>query len=73
MTTVNSNLAADLGTASLGTPVSTALGWQVAGWLVGHAAADGFTSVTFSGMRWSARTGKWTTSGPVSNMVEVAQ
>ncbi|HEX3425217.1 MAG TPA: hypothetical protein VHT30_03740 [Acidimicrobiales bacterium] len=73
MATVTSDLTADLGAASLGVPVASALGWQVAGWLVGHAATDGFTSITFGGMRWSSRTGKWTPTQPVSNMVEVAQ
>lgn len=73
MATVSSDLAADLGAASLGVPVPNALGWQVAGWLVGHAAGYGVTTVTFGGMRWTARTGKWKPSQPVSDMVEVAQ
>ncbi len=70
---VSADLSADLGPPTLSVPVEPTRGWQVAGWLIGHAAEDGVTTVTVNGQRWSARTGKWTGHRPVSNIVEDTQ
>jgi hypothetical protein len=67
------DLSADLGPPTLSAPLAATRGWQVAGWLIGHAAQYGVTMVTVNGQRWTARTGKWTGRTPVSNVVQVSQ
>jgi hypothetical protein len=66
-----SELAADLGPPTLGTPLDAARGWQVAGWLIGHAGQFGVATVTFGGQRWSGHSGAWSAHPPASNTVEV--
>ncbi|GAC1317978.1 MAG: hypothetical protein NVSMB16_14390 [Acidimicrobiales bacterium] len=56
----------ELGVPGTGVRVTPARGWTVAGWLIGHAADYGVTTVDFSGHRWSARTGAW---APLSRAV----
>jgi hypothetical protein len=56
--------------ASPGTFVLTAAskrtGWQYAHWLVAHAQDSGVSSVTFAGLRWTAKDGVWAASPPAS-------
>jgi hypothetical protein len=72
-TVISADLSADLGPPTLSAPLPPDRGWQVAGWLIGHAAQYGVTTVTINGQRWTARTGKWTGRRPESNIVEVTQ
>ncbi|MDQ6615388.1 MAG: hypothetical protein M3083_11740 [Actinomycetota bacterium] len=64
-------LSADLGPPTLGAPLGSARGWQVAGWLIAHAGQYGVTTVTFGGQRWSGHTGAWAAHPPLSNTVEL--
>jgi hypothetical protein len=68
---LTSELAADLGSPTLGAPLDVARGWQVASWLIGHAGQFGVATVTFSGQRWSGDTGAWRAHPPASNTVEL--
>ena len=62
-------VAAELGEPSLGTPLSPARGWTVAGWLVGHADRFDVRSVSFAGVRWTPGSGSWVpTSGPAGTV-----
>lgn len=70
---LTSDLTADLGATSLGTPVDDALGWQTAGWLIAHAGQYGVSTVTFAGQRWSGQRGAWTPHPPPTSTVEVNQ
>lgn len=66
-------LSADLGAPTLGSPLDAARGWQVAGWLIAHAATYGVSTVTFGGQRWSGHSGAWVAHSPMSSTVEVNQ
>ena len=57
--TLTQAMSLELGSSSLDQPVTTGRGWQIAGWLVGHAAVYGITSVTFDGQAWTPRSGRW--------------
>lgn len=52
-------LAQDLGSGGIAEPVTTATGWTVACWLVGHAHAYHLTSVRYAGRRWTRSGGQW--------------
>ncbi len=52
-------MSRELGNLGAGTAVTAARGWTVATWLVGHAHAQGITSVQFSGRTWTAASGAW--------------
>lgn len=52
-------IVSELGSPGPGRDVSTARGWTVANWLVGHASSFGVTAVSFAGQRWTPSTGKW--------------
>ncbi|MGH9126195.1 MAG: hypothetical protein ACRDZ8_15940 [Acidimicrobiales bacterium] len=64
-------VSGDLGAPAIGVALPAARGWQVAGWLIGHAAQYGVTAVTVNGQRWSAHSGQWSDFPPVSNVVAV--
>jgi hypothetical protein len=49
----------DLGPLTLGSAISVAQGWTVAGWLVGHALKYRIASVAFQGERWTPTGGTW--------------
>jgi hypothetical protein len=49
----------ELGSAPFGRPVSTARGWLIASWLVGHAADFHVTSVRFAGHLWTPKAARW--------------
>ena len=55
--------AAELGTAALSGPHDPARGWQLANWLVAHAARFGLAGVTYDGTSWTADEGDWSPSG----------
>src|ERR1700761_5613307 len=70
---IASGLTDDLGAPAIGVALPADRGWQVAGWLIGHAAQYGVTTVTVNGQRWSAHSGKWTGHRPVSDEVTVTE
>jgi hypothetical protein len=51
--------ATELGPPSLGVPVTTQRGWQVAAWAVAHAYNYHVTSVSFDGRLWTPSLGSW--------------
>lgn len=55
--------ASELGTAVLSGPQETTRGWELANWLVAHAARFGLDRVTFDGRSWTAGSGSWEASG----------
>jgi hypothetical protein len=63
--------ALELGAGSLDTPVSTARGWQIASWMVGHASVYGITVVTFDGQQWTPRSGAWQPVAPTNLQVHI--
>jgi hypothetical protein len=67
--TLSTAIADELGSPALATPVTTARGWTVASWLIGHAQQYHLTSVSFAGQRWTP-TGAWDPSGSSASMVE---
>lgn len=56
--------ARELGTAELSGPQAGVRGWEIANWLVAHAARFGLERVTFDGWSWTAGSGEWASSGP---------
>ena len=72
-TVIAADLSADLGSTTLSGPLAPTRGWQVAGWLIGHASQYGVTMVTINGQRWTAHSGKWSEHAPVSEILEVGQ
>ena len=63
--------AQELGSPGSGVPVSSARGWTVAAWLIGHATEYGIASVSFAGQRWQARTGGWAPHPPAQPVVTI--
>jgi len=61
----------ELGAPGLGAAVTAAQGWTMASWLVGHAAQYGITAVTFSGRRWTPKSGTWKPAPTTAATVEV--
>lgn len=49
----------ELGFPGAGTVVTTARGWTIATWLVGHARPLHISRVTFAGRTWSRGSGSW--------------
>jgi hypothetical protein len=45
----------------------------VASWLVANAYAYRITAVTFAGLRWTPSAGKWVTSPPVQQQVQLTR
>lgn len=70
---IATELSADLGAPTLGSPLDAARGWQVAGWLIAHATQYGVATVTFGGQRWSGHSGAWVAHTPTTSTVEVNQ
>ena len=66
-------LASEAGQPGIGVTVSTARGWLVASWLVGHAAQFGVSSVSFAGRTWTPSTGAWEAGGSAAPVVDVVQ
>jgi hypothetical protein len=64
-------MAQELGVPTLGTPLSSARGWTVATWLVGHASEFRIDSVAFAGQVWSSADGQWRPQAPGSSMVAI--
>lgn len=54
---------AELGTATLSGHQTTARGWQIASWLVAHAAAFNLDKVSFDGRTWTSDSGAWSDPG----------
>ena len=65
-------LSRELGPSSLGVPVSTARGWTIATWLVGHADQYRITAVRFAGLQWTPR-GLWTATATNGVGVHIIQ
>jgi len=63
--------SAQFGSAVLGVPVGTKLGWAVAAWSVAHAYRYHVASVTYAGRRWVASRGTWTNVPSVSDNVMI--
>jgi len=63
----------DLGPGSIGTDVTPARGWTIAGWLVAHASAYRITEVSFAGLRWTPSSGTWDVYGPARNQVRLVR
>ena len=55
--------AAELGTSVLSGPQPEARGWQIANWLVAHAARFGLEQVSFDGRTWTDSSGEWAPTG----------
>ncbi|MDN5919285.1 MAG: hypothetical protein L0I76_30020 [Pseudonocardia sp.] len=55
--------AHELGTAVLSGPQDGVRGWEIANWLVAHAARFGLERVTFDGWSWTAESGEWASDG----------
>ncbi len=68
---LNQAMTLELGTDDLSTPVTSARGWQISSWLVGHAAIYGVTSVLFAGQQWTPRTGAWRAAPPALTVVQI--
>ncbi|RZT88520.1 hypothetical protein EV383_5463 [Pseudonocardia sediminis] len=56
--------ARELGTSVLSGPQDGVRGWEIANWLVAHAARFGLERVTFDGWSWTAESGEWASTGP---------
>jgi hypothetical protein len=63
--------ASQFGRAVLGVAVTPKLGWEASAWAVAHAHRYHVGAVTFSGRRWSMRTGRWVSVAPARAVVEV--
>jgi hypothetical protein len=59
-TALGSALTTEMGSNLLGSPVPTATGWRLAGWVVAHAFNYHVSSVSFAGQTWQAKSGRWT-------------
>jgi hypothetical protein len=57
---------------SLDSPVSSARGWTIASWLVGHADQYRITSVHFAGLQWTPR-GLWAPTATNATRVQITQ
>ncbi len=65
-------LTRELGPLSLGAPVSSARGWTIASWLVGHADQYRITTVHFAGLQWTPG-GQWTSTATNETRVQITQ
>lgn len=63
--------ARELGTAVLSGPQDGMRGWEIANWLVAHAARFGLEEVTFDGRSWTAGDGRWAASGPADGRLSL--
>jgi hypothetical protein len=70
-TSLTKRMRAELGTPTTATVVSTARGWTVASWLVGHAQQFGIGAVTFDGLRWTPRQSRWVPDPRAQQRVDV--
>jgi len=61
----------ELGSPNLGTALTSARGWTVASWLVGHASQYRLRSVSFAGRRWTAGTGLWASDPSATTVVQI--
>jgi hypothetical protein len=66
-------LAKEIGQPGIGAVVTTARGWTVANWLVGHAQQYVIGSVTFNGQMWTAKTGAWQPALPADLQVQIGR
>jgi hypothetical protein len=64
---------AEWGTATLSGRHGTARGWAISSWLVAHATRFGIDRVSFGGQVWTAASGSWTRSGPVTTTLSLHQ
>lgn len=64
-------MAQELGTPTLGITVSSARGWSIATWLVGHASQFPIASVSFAGQMWTSSSGEWQPHTPTGSQVEI--
>jgi hypothetical protein len=71
--TLTNAMATELGSPALGTVLTPARGWTVASWLVANAYAYRITAVTFAGLRWTPSSGKWVTTAPVQQQVQLTR
>jgi hypothetical protein len=71
--TLTNAVATELGSPALGTALTPARGWTVASWLVANAYAYRITAVTFAGLRWTPSSGKWVTTAPVQQQVQLTR
>ena len=71
--TLTNAVATELGSPALGATLTPARGWTVASWLVANAYAYRITAVTFAGLRWTPSSGKWVTSPPVQQQVQLTR
>jgi hypothetical protein len=62
VTSVRTLAARELGRQPSANPVTTAVGWADATWLVAHAAQLGLESVSFHGYTWLRSRGTWAAS-----------
>ena len=69
--TLTQAMELELGSSSLDQPVTVTRGWQIAGWLVGHASVYGITSVTFDGQAWTPGSGRWQAVTPAALQVHI--
>lgn len=71
--TLTNAVTTELGPPALGAALTPARGWTVASWLVANAYAYRITAVTFAGLRWTPSSGKWVTSPPVQQQVQLTR
>jgi hypothetical protein len=64
-------MTVELGPPGLEATVPAARGWTVAAWLVARAATFGLASVSFSGSRWTAKSGTWSPAPAAGLQVRV--
>jgi hypothetical protein len=56
---LSGRIVSELDSPGVGQTVSTARGWTIASWLVGHASTFGVSAVSFDGFRWTPSSGAW--------------
>lgn len=71
--TLTNAATTELGSPALGAALTPARGWTVASWLVANAYAYRITAVTFAGLRWTPSSGKWLTSPPAQQQVQLTR
>lgn len=64
-------IQAELGGIRPNNRVTEQQGWLLSGWLIGHAEQWNVGSLTFSGFRWTAESGKWKPTGNPESIVRI--
>jgi hypothetical protein len=65
-------MSQELGQSGLGGSVTSARGWVVANWLVGHANQYRIPVVAFGGQRWTPSSGAWKPDSSAGSQVRIS-